>query len=272
MHNSYLRKTTSALAGLLSNPHSSISWVRRGHLAKDRVFISQTYWFTGALPRVPLAEVIPASKEVEVHLPRAFDRKFGTSITVEEASHLGAIAKSLRARKVLEIGTYDGNSALTLAANLEEGGEVVTVDLPPDFDLKKDQGTLTYSDGEMNLTARDQLGRQYRNHLLSSRIRQVFGDSASLDWTQLGGPFELIFVDGCHTEAYVRSDSENALKTLAAGGAIVWHDYGMIPEVSGVVDRIAREVAGLRVYALEGTRLALGLKAEGSDLNVRSGS
>jgi|SRR5271166_696223 len=272
MHSSFLTKTSSALAGFLTKPRSSISWVRRGHLAKDKVFISQTYWFTGALPRVALAEAIPNLKQAEICLPRAFDRKFGTSITVEEACHLAAIVKSLRSRRVLEIGTYDGNTALTLAANLDDHGAVVTVDLPPDFDLEKDHATLTYSDGEMNLTARDQLGRQFRNHPLSSRIRQVYGDSAALDWTKLGGPFELIFIDGCHAEEYVRSDSENALKILAAGGAIVWHDYGMIPEVSSVVDRIAREVVRLKVCALEGTRLALGLNTERLDPDVRSGS
>jgi predicted O-methyltransferase YrrM len=260
MRSLFLRRTASALAGFLSSPRSSISWVRRGHLAKDKVFISQTYWFTGTLPRVPLTKVFPESKDVEVHLPRAFDRKFGTSITLEEACHLAAIVKSLKARRVLEIGTYDGNTALTLAANLDSQGEVVTVDLPPDFDLKKHQATLTYLDGEVNLTARDQLGRQYRNLPLASRIRQIFGDSASLDWSALGGPFDLIFIDGCHSEAYVDSDSKNAIKQLAPKGAIVWHDYGMIADVSKVVDRIAHEMSAIEVHAIEGTRLAIGLK------------
>jgi predicted O-methyltransferase YrrM len=259
MNSSFLRRTASALAGFLRKPRSSISWVRRGHLAKDSVFISQTYWFRGVLPRVPLAQVLPTSKQVELCLPAAFDRKFGTSITVEEACHLCAIAKCVKAHKILEIGTFDGNTTLALAANLVGKGGVVTVDLPPDFDLAKDQGKLTYADGEINITARDQLGRQYRDHPLSSRIEQVFGDSASLDWTRLGGPFELIFIDGCHTEEYVWSDTQNALKVLTARGAIVWHDYGMIPEVSNVVDRIAREVTGLKVRALEGTRLAVAL-------------
>ena len=179
---------------------------------------------------------------------------------MEETCHLCAMAKCLKARKVLEIGTYDGNTALALAANLDVEGEIVTVDLPPDFELKQQRASLVYSDGFLNLTPRDQLGRQYRTSPLASRIRQIYGDSAALDWNTFGGPFDLVFIDGCHSEAYVQSDSRNALDHLRAGGLIVWHDYGMLSEVSNVVDRIAREVADLKVYAIEGTRLAIGFK------------
>ena len=119
-------------------------------------------------------------------------------------------------------------------------GEVVTVDLPPDFVMAK-QDSLTYSDVELNLTQRDQLGRQYQGHRLSARIRQVYGDSAALDWNSFGGPFDLVFIDGCHSEVYVSSDSRNAMNHLAPGGVIVWHDYGMIPAVSNVVDQLAHE-------------------------------
>jgi predicted O-methyltransferase YrrM len=258
MKSSFVHKALFSLMKAITSPRSTVSWVLRGHLARDSVFVSQTYWFTGALPRVSLTKVLPAVQDVEVVLPRAFDRKSGTSISVEEACHLGAIAKCVKACKALEIGTYDGNTALVLAANLAADGDVVTVDLPPDFELEK-RGVLTYSDGELNLTERDQLGRQYKGHRLSSRIRQVYGDSAALNWSAIGGPFDLVFIDGCHSEAYVESDSRHAMKHLAPGGVIVWHDYGMIPEVSKVVDRLAREVTSLKMYALEGTRLAIGL-------------
>ena len=159
---------------------------------------------------------------------------------------------------MLEIGTFDGNSALLFAANLAPDGVVVTIDLPPEFDLGK-QSSLTHPEVELNLTPRDQLGRQIKGHPLSARIRQVFGDSASLDWESLGGPFDLVFVDGCHSEAYVQSDSQNAIRHLIPGGAIVWHDYGMISAVSNVVDRLARETTTMTVFAIEGTRLAIGL-------------
>jgi predicted O-methyltransferase YrrM len=104
----------------------------------------------------------------------------------------------------LEIGTYDGNTALVLATNVGADGTVVTVDLPPDFGVEK-RDSLVYSDVELNLTPREQLARQYQGHRLSSRIRQVYGDSAQIDWNALGGPFDLVFIDGCHSEPYVEA-------------------------------------------------------------------
>lgn len=258
LESSFIQKSAYGLMKAISSPRSSLSWVLRGHLAKDEVIVSQTYWFTGMLPRVPLFKILPGIEEFEVVLPRAFDRKAGTSISVEEAVNLGAISKGVKARKALEIGTYDGNTAMLLAANMAVEGVVVTVDLPPDFDLAQ-QDSLAFSDGEFNLTPRDQLARQYQRHILSGRIRQVYGDSAKLDWCGIGGPFDLVFIDGCHSEAYIQSDSHNALKHLAPGGVIIWHDYGMIPAVSKVVDRLAQEITTMRVYAIEGTRLAVGL-------------
>jgi predicted O-methyltransferase YrrM len=258
MQSSFARKIVFAATKALTSPRATISWIFRGHLAKDRALTNQMYWFTGALPRVPANEVFSDLPDAEVTMPRAFDRKSGTSISVEEACHLGAITRHIQARKVLEIGTYDGNSALVLAANVATDGEVVTVDLPPDFSVQ-DQGSLAFSEGEFNLTPRNELGRQYSGHALSARIRQVYGDSGKMDWSTLGGPFDLIFIDGCHTEDYVRSDTVNAMTQLRPGGVIAWHDYGMIPDVSRAVDRIAAENPRMKVCVLEGTRLAIGL-------------
>jgi predicted O-methyltransferase YrrM len=259
-----LKKSVVSVASLFTHPRKSLSWVRRGHLIKDSTIESQTYWFTGELPRVSLSEVFAKAKEVDIAMPRAFDRKVGTSITAEEGCHLAAIVKCMSPGKVLEIGTYDGNTALLIAANLGPDGTIVTIDLPPDFDLEKQQSTLTYAKGEINLTRRQDLGRQYRNHPLGSRIRQVYGDSAALDWRGLGGPFDLVFIDGCHSEDYVLSDSRNALSQLSVNGIVVWHDYGMIPAVSKVVDELSGSVRSLQFYALKGTRLAVGVSRNGN--------
>jgi predicted O-methyltransferase YrrM len=260
MESSVAQKLAFAIKKSLANPRASISWLVRGHMARDEVFVSHSYWFTGSLRRVPLNQIVDGIGDREVQLPRALDRKAGktAAISVEEACNLAALAKWKSGGKALEIGTSDGNTALLLAANLGPDGRVVTVDLPPDFSLDK-QDLLAYPEGDFNLTPRDLLGRQYRSHPLASQIRQVCGDSAKIDWSDLGGPFDLVFIDGSHTDEYVRSDSEHALKHLAPGGVILWHDYGMIRAVSDVVDGFAREHPGLNTYAIEGTRLALAL-------------
>lgn len=273
MSSSFIHKSLFGLHKALSSPRSTFSWIVRGHSARDQLFVTQMYWFSGTLPRVPLNAILPSLKDVSVVLPRAFDRKSAASLsanmTVEEASHLGAIANYVKAKKVLEIGTADGNATLVLASNVEEGGTVVTVDLPLDFEMAK-QDSLAYPDGDLNLTNREEVGRQYRGQAVSRRITQVYGDSAKINWNELGGPFDLIFIDGCHTEAYVRSDSQNALEHLSEKGLIVWHDYGMIPDVSSVVDQLARESPAIEMYAVEGTRLAIALKQESRN-SVRGG-
>ena len=259
-----MEKVFTGLRVSLTRPRSSLSWILRGHAAKDPVFVSQTYWHSGTLPRRALPAVLPGIEGVEVCLPRVFDRKTGTSLSAEEACHLAAVTKFIAARRVLEIGTYDGNATLVLAANLPADGQVVTVDLPPDFKPEQ-QDSLTHSEVELNLTARDQLGRQFRGHPLSSRIRQVYGDSGALDWSSFGGPFDLIFIDGCHSDPYVRSDSKNAMEQLAPGGVIIWHDYGAYADVSNVLDEIAKAwKAEIEISAIEGTRLSLGVKRRGS--------
>lgn len=261
MQSSFLQKSLFGLWKAITDPRASLAWVVRGHLAHDPVFVSQTYWFTGSLPRIALPEMLPEAREVEVVVPRAFDRKRGTSISAEEACYVGAIAKCRNAKKALEIGTYDGNTALLLAANLALDGQVVTVDLPPDFDASE-RDKLAFREGEFNLTPRTELARQYQGQDGASRIRQVYGDSGKLDWGELNGPFDLVFIDGCHAEDYVRSDSRNAMKHLAPEGIIVWHDYGMITAVSKVVDEVARENPSMKIFVIEGTRLAVGIASK----------
>jgi predicted O-methyltransferase YrrM len=106
-----------------------------------------------------------------------------------------------------------------------------------------------------NFTGPASAAAQFRNTGYATKIRQVYGDSAAIDWADLGGPFDLIFIDGSHYYEYVKSDTRNALACLSAGGLVVWHDYGMIEDVSRAVDEVASDVS---VVAIRGTRLAVG--------------
>jgi predicted O-methyltransferase YrrM len=120
----------------------------------------------------------------------------------------------------LEIGTYDGNTALLLAANVGADGSVVTVDLPPEF-TAKERDSLAYTDVELNLTPRHELARQYQLHPLASRIRQVYGDSATIDWSRLGGPFDFVFIDADKPST---TDYFNWALKLSRPGALIFVD------------------------------------------------
>jgi predicted O-methyltransferase YrrM len=222
--------------------------------SRDQLFLEQFRWTHGNLARVPIDRVVPAASAPEIRLVWPLDRKQDTSISVYELSCLLAIAKHVKPRRVLEIGTFDGNTALNLAANTD--ADVVTLDLPPDFDPTA-QARAGSTQAINNMTAREELGRQLRGHSYGSRVTQVFGDSTKVDWRTFGPPFDLVFIDGCHKYSYVLSDSQNARACLSDRGVIVWHDYGIFHDVSSAVDQIAAN-GYVRTVAIEGTRLAVG--------------
>jgi predicted O-methyltransferase YrrM len=235
-----------------------------GMVSKDPEALRMARWRFGRLPRVPLTEVFPGIEHVGVALLRAFDRRVDTSLDLQEILTLAAVVRYVDAGHVLEIGTSDGNTALNLAANTGDRSRITTVDLPPDWNGRL---ALAVPSVMVNVTARDRVGAQFRSTPYAGKIVQVFGDSATLDWSRLNPPFDVAFLDGCHARAYVERDTANALRNLRAGGVLIWHDYGVTRDVSIVVDRVARRVP---VHAIRGTRLAVALCPAGSDA-VRDG-
>jgi len=205
-------------------------------------------WSSGRLPRKSAAELFPEIRGVDVVLKRPYDRTIGTAIDIPEVAVVAAVMKGCGCKNMLEIGTNDGFSSLNWAANLAEGSLLQTVDLPVDKSLSERTSIAA------NACEPGQVGRLFRDTAESARIEQVFGDSRSLDWSSLGGPFDLIFIDGCHEYAFVRSDSMNAMKCVSPGGIIFWHDYGLIPDVSAAVDELQTDMP---IAAIKGTRLAV---------------
>lgn len=210
-------------------------------------------WVWGKLPRLELTEIIPGTETASVTILEAFNRVLGRNLEIEELADLLAIAKCTGAKRILEVGTFDGTTTLNLAANTAADALVVTLDLPPDWD-----GELSLPTPKefRNATAKRDVGRRFRDTPYEPKIRQVYGDSAKLDWSTLPGPFDLIFVDACHHYNYVLSDTQNALKYAhAQKGLIIWHDYGYVKDVSDVVDETS---AKIKVQAIAGTRMAVG--------------
>jgi hypothetical protein len=208
-------------------------------------------WRHGLLPRVVITEAFPGIEKCDVTIKRAFDRTIGTSLDAHELFQICAIEQFIGAKNILEIGTFDGNTALNLAVNAKQGGRVTTIDLPPNWD-----GKLHYKVPKsfLNVTDGTGIGKQYLESQYEAQITQVLGDSAQLDWEKLGGPFDLILIDGCHHYDYVKMDTQNSFKHLAPDGVIVWHDYGMIKDVSRLVDEVAKKH---NVFSLRGTRIAV---------------
>jgi len=210
-------------------------------------------WTFGRAPRVPAEELFPGIARTNISLMRALDRLDEVSVSVRELVVLAAMVKHTRARRILEIGTSNGNTTLNMAANADPDACVTTVDLPPDW---QGEFALPIPEAARNATDRDKVGAHFRGTEQETRITSVYADSATLDWSTLAGPFDLIFIDGCHAFEYVVRDTENALRQLRPSGIVVWHDYGIIEDVSLAVDQFSDR---LRVAAVRSTSLAVGL-------------
>jgi predicted O-methyltransferase YrrM len=125
----------------------------------------------------------------------------------------------LGARRVFEIGTYNGATAWCLARNLEEA-QVHTLDLP----LEQDPA-LAYGVSDAG-NRRPFEQRAYEAlPLHGGRVVQHWGDSATFDFAPWRGSVDLVYVDGAHSHEYARADSRTAFELVRDSGAIVWDDY-----------------------------------------------
>lgn len=221
---------------------------------KDPEALRLNRWKYGEIKRYYISDIFPGIENIEIKILNLFERVIGTSIDPLEILYLNSIAKFIEAKKVCEIGTYNGNTILNLAANSPKDAILVTVDLPSNWN---GDFVIPIPKSHYNVTDRKKIGYQYKNTEYEKKIVQIFSDSASLNWDRLNGPFDLIFIDGCHYYEYVKSDTENAIKHLSKTGVIVWHDYGMIKDVCEVVDSFQSK---LKIKAITGTRLAVGFR------------
>ena len=132
--------------------------------------------------------------------------------------------------------------------NAPEDALVYTLDLPPDD--RRTQHPLQIGGVEALASS---VGQRYRGTPSASRIRQLYGDSAVFDFSPYAARAGLIYVDGNHEYANVRTDSQTALRCLAPGGVILWDDYHPVygPGVMQALHELPAEVV-----RIQGTRLA----------------
>lgn len=89
------------------------------HIVKEE--INQYCEKQSSLPS-PLTEQLTAYTLEKVEYPQMLS---GPLV----GSFLGLLTKLVRAKRILEVGTYTGYSALYMAENLPEGGELITLDI-----------------------------------------------------------------------------------------------------------------------------------------------
>ncbi len=119
---------------------------------------------------------------------------------------LEMLVRMVRPRRVLEIGTFTGYSALSMAAGLEEGAQLDTIEV----------------DDELEELAQSYFDRSSHG----SKIRLHIGSALDIAPT-LGTQFDLVFIDGDKREypAYYRMLlGDDGGETLVRSGSILIAD------------------------------------------------
>lgn len=185
-------------------------------------------------------------------------KKADGNVNLAETAVLNALCRTFRPRRIFEIGTFDGRTTLNLALNSE--ADIHTLDLPAE---ELDASDVTGAD--IKYVNKPISGARFRtgpNKDLPcvKRITQHLGDSAKFDFSPWHGRVDLIFVDGAHTHDFVMNDSEAAFRMLAPeGGVIVWHDYGVWPDVAKALDEIKVARPDLPLVNVRNTSLAVSI-------------
>src|SRR6266542_2196509 len=115
-----------------------------------------------------------------------------------EGTLLQLLIASMRARRVLEIGTFTGFAAQMMAAAIPDDGELVTCDIDP----------------EAIEVARSFFERSPHGHKISLREGPALETMRSLE-----PPFDLIFIDA-DKESYI-AYYEEALRLLSPSGRVL---------------------------------------------------
>ena len=136
-----------------------------------------------------------------------------------ELSVVAALAKALRARRVLEIGTADGGWCCALASVLEPGALFVAVDA---VERKTQLRSADYVHGNGSI-----LRRVYGYSHTPATVARV---KTVLD----GRSVDLLHIDGNHAEKGVRLDWDLYSPLVRPGGLIVLHDCQFRPKREGI--------------------------------------
>lgn len=181
------------------------------------------------------------------------------SLTLTERVILNALVRKHNPQVIFEIGTFDGRTTANMAANSSEATIVYTFDLPQD---QIGATRLSIDDFDRPFIQKPESGTQYRRAGHQDKIEQLFGDTATYDFTPYHGMVDFVFVDGSHSYEYVKNDSLLAMQLRKTEKSLIlWHDYdrpGEWPGLSRALDELYmtnRDFAG--VERIQGTSFVI---------------
>lgn len=164
-----------------------------------------------------------ATSIVIPHIDRSKYDTIGGGTGVERLIKMALLMKLHRCTTGFEIGTFVGVGSVWIASNLEEGGHLYTLDLPPDETARI--GRFRFQSDRRVADFRGRDHRAFHSHPLQTMITEYFGDSKSFDFSKLDTKIDFFYIDGDHSLEAIAKDTLNALNVLSEDGFIVWDDY-----------------------------------------------
>ena len=154
-----------------------------------------------------------------------------------QGKFLEMLVRMLRPKRILEIGTFTGYSALSMAAGLEEGALIDTCEV----------------DDELEMIAADFFERSG----YGDKIRQHIGSALEIAPT-LGEEYDLVFIDGDKREytAYYEMLFEHKLvhsNSFILADNILW--YGKVVEEIARKDKQTQEIVAFNEYVRNDSRV-----------------
>ncbi|HEX3798165.1 MAG TPA: class I SAM-dependent methyltransferase [Verrucomicrobiae bacterium] len=191
------------------------------------------------LPEVDPAACIPRFDESEVKFRRCPVGAWSTPII--DVYVLIKAAIGFNSKRILELGSYRGDTARLIAENTPDDVRICTVDAHPDH------------------------GASYRDTPYAKRIDRKIGQISPQLFAP-GEKYDFIFVDANHDYHSVMNDTMVALQVLSDQGVIFWHDYhfkAYFHGMGGVNEAMKYFSAQQPIVAINGTVLTMSSRHPG---------
>ena len=200
------------------------------------------------LPTVAIDKVTSSATSVVMPEPIAKDG----NVSLLELLVLARLVRERQPKHLFEIGTFDGRTTLALAMNSSDESQVHTLDLPAATPT-----ALSIERSDRAFVEKSASGDRFRGTDAERKITQLFGDSATFDFSRYRADF--VFVDASHAYEYVLKDSESALELIgSSSGIVLWHDYGEWEGVTRALDELyVRDARFRNLRAISGPTLAV---------------
>ena len=208
-----------------------------------------------------------SSSDHIVRLPIPARRGLG-SISLLETFLIIATAKLVGATRIFEFGTFFGSTTLNLALNVPEDAEIFTLDLGREQTTALQQHPADALLTSMHLGAENMF--EFLGDPVSRKITTLTGDSTKFDFSPWKDSIDLVFIDGGHDLATVRSDTDSASRVIRKDkpSCILWHDYGNL-DCSDLTAFLDEQSQQLDIFHVEDTMLCVWFNGSCGDIRTR---